>query len=65
MKDSSGWQLIFTSPYIENCIERTAINAKIGSGSDKMVAISYGNQVRLWGICEDGARINIGIYLKN
>lgn len=66
LKDYSGWQLVFTSPYIENCIERVAINAKMGQGveaSTKMVAISYANQVRLWGISEYGStRTNIGNY---
>lgn len=69
LKDSSGWQLVFTSPYIESCIERVAINSKIaqngGAGdasSSRMVAISYGNQIRLWGITEHGARTNIGEY---
>lgn len=28
--------------------------------SSKMVAISYGSQVRLWGISEEGTRTNIG-----
>ncbi|KAF4532204.1 hypothetical protein B566_EDAN002267 [Ephemera danica] len=53
LKDSSGWQHCFTSPHIESCIERIAINAKMGQGgqeaSSKMVAISFGNQIRLWG----------------
>lgn len=30
-----------------------------------MVAISYGSQVRLWGICEDGTRTNIGYKTKS
>jgi len=66
LKDSSGWQQVFTSPHIDNCIERIAINAKMNSqsgnsdGSSVMVAISYGNQVRLWGVSEQGSRINIG-----
>lgn len=66
LKDSSGWQQVFTSPHIDNCIERIAINAKINSqngnsdGSSVMVAISYGNQVRLWGVSEQGSRTNIG-----
>lgn len=29
-----------------------------------MVAISYGSQVRLWGISEDGTRANIGKQLE-
>ncbi|KAJ9591552.1 hypothetical protein L9F63_001906 [Diploptera punctata] len=67
LKDSSGWQHAFTSPHIESCIERIAINAKMGQGgggeaSSKMVAISYGSQVRLWGVSEDGTRTNIGTF---
>ncbi|XP_074037507.1 BTB/POZ domain-containing protein KCTD3 isoform X4 [Leptinotarsa decemlineata] len=63
LKDSSGWQQVFTSPYIESCIERIAINAKMGSTeTSKMVAISYGSQVRLWGISDSGARTNIGTF---
>lgn len=67
LKDSSGWQHAFTSPHIESCIERIAINAKMGQAggsesSSKMVAISYGSQVRLWGISEEGTRTNIGIF---
>lgn len=48
-----------------------AINSKVaqngGAGdasSSRMVAISYGNQIRLWGITEHGARTNIGVYLS-
>ncbi|KAF5308188.1 hypothetical protein FQR65_LT06368 [Abscondita terminalis] len=66
LKDSSGWQQVFTSPYIDDCIERIAINAKMGSSgageASKMVAISYGTQVRLWGISEDGTRTNVGTF---
>lgn len=66
MKDSCGWQLIFTSPYIEQPIERIAINAKMNlSNSDthsKMVAASYGSQIRLWGISEDGSKTEVGTF---
>ncbi|KAF5303642.1 hypothetical protein FQA39_LY09889 [Lamprigera yunnana] len=66
LKDSSGWQQVFTSPYIDDCIERIAINAKMGSSgageASKMVAISYGTQVRLWSISEDGTRTNVGTF---
>lgn len=61
LKDSSGWQQVFTSPHIESLIERLAVNAKMGSSeTSKMVAISYGSQVRLWGISDTGARTNVG-----
>ncbi|EZA55758.1 BTB/POZ domain-containing protein KCTD3 [Ooceraea biroi] len=63
LKDSSGWQHVFTSPHIECTIERVAINAKMGSGVDgKMVAISYDSQVRLWGVSEEGIRVNVGTF---
>uniref|UniRef100_U5EQL8 Putative seta binding protein sb1 n=1 Tax=Corethrella appendiculata TaxID=1370023 RepID=U5EQL8_9DIPT len=68
LKDSSGWQQIFTSPYIESTIERIAINAKMNlttSGEQahsKMIAISYGSQIRLWGISEDGTKTDVGIF---
>lgn len=66
MKDSSGWQLIFTSPYIEQPIERIAINAKMNLSSSethsKMVACSYGSQIRLWGISEDGNKTEVGTF---
>lgn len=57
---------MFTSPHIECIIERVAINAKMGSGADgKMVAISYGSQVRLWGVSEEGIKINVGTFNLN
>lgn len=66
LKDSSGWQHVFTSSHIECIIERVAINAKMGSGADgKMVAISYGSQVRLWGVSEEGIKINVGTFNLN
>lgn len=71
LKDSSGWQLVFTSPYIEQQIERLAINAKLiisSSGEQiltKMVAISYGHLIRLWRVADDGSRTDIGVFSLN
>ncbi|XP_046686231.1 BTB/POZ domain-containing protein KCTD3 [Homalodisca vitripennis] len=71
LKDSTGWQLVFTSPHIESCIERVAVNAKLGGGAaqgeaaSKMVAISYASHIRLWGISEHGSRTNIGTFNLN
>lgn len=65
-KDSTGWQLAFTSPYIEQLIERVALNAKLsppsqgGEAGQKMLAISYASHIRLWGIAEDGSKNDIG-----
>lgn len=64
MKDSSGWKLVFTSPFVDHVIERIAINAKMNLTSSnetplRMVAISYGSEIRLWGIGEDGGKSDI------
>lgn len=71
LKDSSGWQHIFTSQFIESIIERIAINAKMNLTSSgeqshsKMIAISYGTQIRLWGISDDGTKVDVGIFNLN
>lgn len=68
LKDSSGWQLVFTSPYIETPIERLAINAKliVSSGGEqvltKMVAISCGQCIRLWRVSDNGERTDVGVF---
>ena len=43
-KDSVGWELIFSTPYLHNTVERMALNAKVSSSSfgDKMLAVSSG-----------------------
>ena len=66
LKDSSGWQHAFTSPHIESVIERVAITSKLNTSVDvKMVAISYGNQVRLWSVSANGKKTNIGTFNLN
>lgn len=67
-KDSTGWQLAFTSPHIDQLIERVALNAKLtppsqgGETGHKMLAISYASHIRLWGISEEGSRSDIGTF---
>lgn len=70
VKDSSGWQLVFSSPHIDSTIERIAINSKVNMSTaepipSKMIAISYGSQIRLWSIHENGAKTDIGIFNLN
>lgn len=66
LKDSSGWQLVFTSNYIEATIERLAIKVNFSNSGEqtlsKMVAISYGNQIRLWRVSDDGTKSDVGIF---
>ncbi|XP_077980981.1 BTB/POZ domain-containing protein KCTD3-like [Glandiceps talaboti] len=67
IKESTGWHLVFTSPYLERTVERLALNVKVtginqGDNREKMVAVSYGSTVRLW-CCQDGSlRSEIGIF---
>lgn len=73
-KDSSGWQLVFTSPRVDNMIDRLAINAKMTLGQSssagnsdsannaKMVAIAAGGLVFMWAVSDDGHRTDIGQF---
>lgn len=69
LKDSSGWQLVFTSPYIEATIERLAIKTNFANSGEKtqskMVAISYGSQIRLWRVFDDGNKNDVGVFNLN
>ena len=63
MKDS-GWKPVFTSPFVNQVIERIAINAKMNLTSSnetplRMIAISYGSEIKLWGIGEDGGKSDV------
>lgn len=69
MKDSSGWQLAFTSPHIEPTIERAALNAKVMTPNQsaesgvKMLAIACGSHIRLWSVTEEaGVRCDVGAF---
>lgn len=69
MKDSTGWHHIWSSPYMENTIERVALNAKVVAqnqeNTNKMVAASMGNLVQLWLIMDDGNSREIGMFNLN
>lgn len=64
MKESTGWQQVFTSPRLDWVIDRVALNAKVMGGSlgdnDKMVAVASGTEIILWAICADGNGNEIG-----
>ncbi|KAK3092522.1 hypothetical protein FSP39_003957 [Pinctada imbricata] len=69
MKDSTGWHLIWTSSHMEETVERIAINAKVVNANqdntNKMVAVSLGNNVRLWSVTDDGTSREIGVFNLN
>ncbi|XP_044130317.1 SH3KBP1-binding protein 1 [Bufo gargarizans] len=66
MKETSGWQLIFTSPCLDWVIERVALNAKTIGGSlgdnDKMLAVASCSEIILWAITGDGSGSEIGVF---
>uniref|UniRef100_A0AAQ4QWN5 BTB/POZ domain-containing protein KCTD3 n=1 Tax=Gasterosteus aculeatus aculeatus TaxID=481459 RepID=A0AAQ4QWN5_GASAC len=64
IKESSGWQQVFSSPYLDCTIERIALNAKVVGGphgdKDKMVAASSESSIILWSIQDGGSGNEIG-----
>lgn len=64
VKESTGWQQVFTSPRLDWVIDRVALNAKVMAGSlgdnDKMVAVASATEIILWAICPDGNGNEIG-----
>lgn len=69
VKESTGWQQVFTSPRLDWVIDRVALNAKVMAGSlgdnDKMVAVASGIDIILWSICPDGNGNEIGVFSLN
>nr|XP_040024136.1 LOW QUALITY PROTEIN: BTB/POZ domain-containing protein KCTD3 [Gasterosteus aculeatus aculeatus] len=66
IKESSGWQQVFSSPYLDCTIERIALNAKVVGGphgdKDKMVAASSESSIILWSIQDGGSGNEIGVF---
>ncbi|XP_069787392.1 BTB/POZ domain-containing protein KCTD3 isoform X2 [Narcine bancroftii] len=66
IKESSGWQQVFTSPYLDWTIERVAVNAKVVGGplgdKDKMVAVASDSSIILWSIQDGGSGNEIGVF---
>ncbi|XP_057316512.1 BTB/POZ domain-containing protein KCTD3-like [Hydractinia symbiolongicarpus] len=57
LQDSVGWELIFTTPYMEKSIEKISLNVKMpGALGNKLLAISSGSKLWLWN-CDRGNRI--------
>ncbi|XP_074990432.1 SH3KBP1-binding protein 1 [Calonectris borealis] len=66
MKETSGWQQVFSSPRLDWVIERVALNAKVLGGAlgdhDKMVAVASCNEIILWALQADGNGSEIGVF---
>lgn len=67
MKDSTGWHLLWKSQYMEDQVERIALNAKVmtsnqDTSNNKMVAASSSSTVWLWAVSDDGDKRQIGVF---
>ena len=70
LRESSGFQVSFTTPHMEKEVSLVAINSKMGSvlpgaGLDQvsiMLAVASGNNIRLMGYSEDGTKTEIGHF---
>ena len=70
LRESSGFQISFTTPHLEKEVSLVAINSKVGSvlpgaGLDQvciMLAVASGNNIRLMGFSEEGAKTEIGHF---
>ncbi|XP_077398241.1 SH3KBP1-binding protein 1 [Festucalex cinctus] len=65
VKESTGWQQVFTSPRLDWLIDRVALNAKVMGVNNKMVAVASGAEIILWCICPDGNGNEIGVFSLN
>ncbi|XP_077421270.1 SH3KBP1-binding protein 1 isoform X2 [Vanacampus margaritifer] len=65
VKESTGWQQVFTSPRLDGLIDRVALNAKVMGVNDKMVAVASGAEIILWCVCPDGNGNEIGVFSLN
>lgn len=55
--DSGGWELVAESPTFDEAIQRLAVNVKLGSRGENVVAACLGTQIKLW---EFGGRSSEG-----
>lgn len=60
LKESIGWNLTWTSPYIDLTVEHITLNAKVmNPGQDgccRMLAANYGSVIQLWQISDNGQK---------
>ncbi|XP_071490158.1 BTB/POZ domain-containing protein KCTD3-like [Diadema antillarum] len=67
IKESTGWHQVFISPYLEQTVQRVALNPKVGGvahldNREKMVAVAYGSQIRMWSCREGEEKVEIGTF---
>jgi hypothetical protein len=66
MKDSLGWQSVYTSPRMDAPLKHIALNTKFGpQSSEKMLAVALANNsIHLWSLTDIGSSgTKIGIII--
>ncbi|XP_030854857.1 BTB/POZ domain-containing protein KCTD3 [Strongylocentrotus purpuratus] len=67
IKESTGWHQVFQSPHLEQTVHRVALNPKVGGAAhlenrEKMVAVAFGSQIRMWSSNESEEKVEIGTF---
>ncbi|XP_069631505.1 LOW QUALITY PROTEIN: SH3KBP1-binding protein 1 [Haliaeetus albicilla] len=66
MKETSGWQQVFSSPHLDWVIKQVALNAKVLGGAlgdhNKMVAVASCSEIIPWALQANGNGSEIGVF---
>ncbi|PIO72281.1 K+ channel tetramerization domain protein [Teladorsagia circumcincta] len=64
MKESLGWQSVYSTPRMESLIRHVALNTKFGpQNTDRMVAVALANgNILLWSLEEGDTAVKIGTF---
>ncbi|PIO59891.1 hypothetical protein TELCIR_18632 [Teladorsagia circumcincta] len=64
MKESLGWQSVYSTPRMESLIRHVALNTKFGpQNTDRMVAVALANgNILLWSLEEGDTAVKIGAF---
>ncbi|EYC02426.1 hypothetical protein Y032_0100g3294 [Ancylostoma ceylanicum] len=64
MKESLGWQSVYSTPRMESLIKHVALNTKFGpQNTDRMVAVALANgNILLWALEEGDNAVKIGTF---
>uniref|UniRef100_W6NAN1 Potassium channel domain containing protein n=1 Tax=Haemonchus contortus TaxID=6289 RepID=W6NAN1_HAECO len=64
MKESLGWQSVYSTPRMDSLIRHVALNTKFGpQNTDRMVAVALANgNILLWSLEEGDTAVKIGVF---
>ncbi|XP_013402307.1 BTB/POZ domain-containing protein KCTD3 [Lingula anatina] len=65
LKEATAWHQVWTSPFLEEPVERIALNAKVASANqetNKMLAVATGSHIHLWSLTDAGEARAVGLF---